>query len=435
MLMCPVNKGNFCRNGSHFFFTFVSIRPNFINMETINYQAKVNELLGHLSGYGYCAKHLQSFKRECRRIVDYLSVYGTFDGYIQGYSERFGVKLFPARLSIIRLIQCWIEEGRLPSRIHPLRNKETCYERLSDSLRCLVDSYVACCGGGWASSTRYATLHIVSSFLFYLQQCGGEFSAVTEENVWSYFYDTKSDALLRGHGVSAKVRHFLRWAGGSPGGECYARLQTMVPAIKSSSKAYDCLTEEDDRRLTDYVLGDGCGLSLRDTAIFAVARFCGLRACDIAALRMTDVDLAHSRLCVSQRKTGVSLELALRPVVGNAIVHYVMRERPQCSLPELFLVDEREVRPLTPGAVGEVCRKAYRLAGVRRDDCGGGSHLLRHRFAQSLIEGGACDSAAMRLLGHTSPSSLDVYLETDLRRLRDCALSISGFVIGKEVLR
>ena len=113
----------------------------------------------------------------------------------------------------------------------------------------------------------------------------------------------------------------------------------------------------------------------------------------------------------------------------------IMRERPQCSLPELFLVDEREVRPLTPGAVGEVCRKAYRLAGVRRDDCGSGSHLLRHRFAQSLIEGGACDSAAMRLLGHTSPSSLDVYLETDLRRLRDCALSISGFVIGKEVLR
>ena len=117
-------------------------------METINYQAKVNELLGHLSGYGYCAKHLRSFKRVCRRIVDYLSVYGTFDGYIQGYSERFGVKLFPARLSIIRLIQSWIEEGRLLSRIHPLRNKETCYERLSDSLLCLVDSYVACCGGG-----------------------------------------------------------------------------------------------------------------------------------------------------------------------------------------------------------------------------------------------------------------------------------------------
>jgi hypothetical protein len=40
----------------------------------------------------------------------------------------------------------------------------------------------------------------------------------------------------------------------------------------------------------------------------------------------------------------------------------------------------------------------------------------------------------MRLLGHTSPSSLEVYLESDDQRLRDCALSISGFKTGKEVL-
>jgi hypothetical protein len=40
----------------------------------------------------------------------------------------------------------------------------------------------------------------------------------------------------------------------------------------------------------------------------------------------------------------------------------------------------------------------------------------------------------MRLLGHVSPSSLNVYLETDERRLRECALSISDFAIGKEVL-
>lgn len=417
-----------------FLFIFVSIYHAFINMETINYQAKMNEFLGHLSGYGYSSSRLKSFKRECVRIVDYLSATGTLDGYIEGYSGRFGLKLYPVRLSVIRLIQSWLEEGRLPSRMHPLRHEATSYERLPESLRSLVDSYVTCCGSGWASSTRSVISQTVSSFLFYLHQSGGDFSAATEECVWAYFYDTRSDAALRGHCVSAKVRRFLRWAGGQPGGECYARLLAMVPAIKSPRKAYDCLTEEDDRLLTDYVLGDGCALSLRDTAIFAVARFCGLRACDIAALRMTDVDLARSRLRISQRKTGVALEQALRPVVGNAIVRYVMRERPESDLPELFLVDERETRPLTPGAVGKVCRKAYRLAGVGRDGRGG-SHLLRHRFAQSLIEGGACDSAAMRLLGHTSPSSLDVYLETDERRLRECALSISGFAIGKEVLR
>lgn len=131
--------------------------------------------------------------------------------------------------------------------------------------------------------------------------------------------------------------------------------------------------------------------------------------------------------------TGVPLVQALRPVVGNAVVRYVMQERPGSDLPELFLVDDREVRPLSPGTVGAVCDKAYRLAGVRQDGHRQGCHLLRHRFAQSLVDGGACDAAAMRLLGHSSPSSLDVYLETDERRLRECALSISDFAMGKEV--
>ncbi len=111
-----------------------------------------------------------------------------------------------------------------------------------------------------------------------------------------------------------------------------------------------------------------------------------------------------------------------------------MEERPASGLPEVFLVDDREVRPLSPGLVRCICDKAYRLAGVRRDGQRHGSHLLRHRFAQALVENGVGDSTAMRLLGHVSPSSLNVYLEADERRLRECALSISDFAIGKEVL-
>ena len=238
----------------------------------------------------------------------------------------------------------------------------------------------------------------------------------------------------KGGGVSYEVRRFLRWLCATPGGECYRRVLVFVPTVRQARKAFDCLTEEDDTRLVHFVTDDGCGLSLRDRAIFVVARFCGLRASDIAALRMDDIDLGRSRLSVRQRKTGVALEQALRPVVAGAICHYVARERPLSDLPELFLVDERDVRPLSPGTVGMVCDKVYRLAGVRQDGHRGGSHLLRHRFAQSLTDGGACDAAAMRLPGHTSPSSLNVYLDTDLKRLRDCALSISGFDLGKEVL-
>lgn len=207
--------------------------------------------------------------------------------------------------------------------------------------------------------------------------------------MWSYFYDTDADRLIRGISCSSAIRRFLRWAGGLPGGECYGRVLPMVPAVIRPRKPFDCMTEEEDDRLVSYILGEGCALSLRDAAIVTVARFCGLRACDVASLRMDDVDLGHSRLSVRQRKTGVPLAMPLRPVVGNAVIRYVMKERPESDLPELFLVEGREVRPLSPSTVTAVCDKVYRLAGIRQDghrrgchlpDGGGGMQHVPHLF-------------------------------------------------------
>ena len=403
-------------------------------MVTLNYQAKAETLLGYLSEHGYSVRYVSLFRNECERIVDYFSESGTLEGYLQAYGKRFGTVLPPYRKRVVRVILCYFENGRIPSRQHPMRRKESNYEMLSDANRCFVDSYMAVGSSRWSPSTARKVSRIVSSFLLHCQQSGSCLSDMAEDAVWSYFHDPGRDVVLRGVCYSSVIRRFLRWAGGQSGGACYAHILPMIPRMKQPHKVFDCLTAEEDSRLVEYVLGDGCELSLRDRAVLVVARFCGLRACDIASLRMEDVDLEHSRLSVRQRKTGVPMEQALRPVVGNAICRYVMEERPESGLPEVFLVGGREIRPLRPGLVGDICDKAYRLAGVRKNGHRHGSHLLRHRFAQTLVESGAGDSTAMRLLGHVSPSSLNVYLETDEVRLRECALSISDFAVGKEVL-
>ena len=391
-------------------------------------------MLGYLSGHNYCDGYVRVFRFECERILDYLSSTHSLDGYPQGYFERYGVEPLPYRLRFFRLIRSFLECGRLPSRRHPLQGKESCYGMLSEASRNHLDSYIASCGGGWSCVTAKNISSTVSSFLFHIQEVGTGMDAVTENDVWAYFYDSDKDVVLHGHGSSYNIRRFLMWVGNISGGEFYRRILPMVPRMKQVRKVYDCLTAEEDNRLVKYILDETCQLSLRDRAIVIIAWFCGLRASDIAALCMSDIDLSHSRLSIRQHKTGQPLELVLRPVVGNAVCRYVMEERPESDLSEVFLVDEREVRPLAPCTISRICDKAYRLAGIRQDGKHGGSHLLRHRFAQVLIEGGACDSTAMRLLGHTSPSSLNVYLETDGLRLRDCALSISDFKIGKEVL-
>ena len=403
-------------------------------MVTLNYQAKTDILLGYLSDHGYSGNYVSLFRNECKRIVEYFSEFGTLEGYLHAYGKKLGTVLPPYRERVVRVILCYFEDGRKPSRQHPMRRNESCYEMLSDANRGFVDSYMATGSAGWSPSTVKNTSCMVSSFLLHCQQSGSALSDMTEDTVWSYFYDSGMDVVLRGVCSCSVICRFLRWAGGQPGGEGYAHILPMIPRMKQPHKVFDCLTAEEDSRLVEYVLGDGCELSLRDRAVLVVARFCGLRACDIASLRMEDVDLEHSRLSVRQRKTGVPMELVLRPVVGNAICRYVMEERPESDLPEVFLIDEREIRPLRPGLVGDICDKAYRLAGVRKDGHRHGSHLLRHRFAQALVENGTSDSTAMRLLGHVSPSSLNVYLETDEQRLRECALCISDFAIGKEVL-
>ena len=392
-------------------------------------------MIGRLSEQGYSAGYVSFFSHECERLVGYMSSGGTFEAYLQGYCERYGLKLSYNREWVIDAIYRWFEDGQQPSRRHPLRRKATSYTRLSGLARSHVDAFIASCCRGLSASSQATMSHKVSAFLLHLEQSPGGLLDATEDTVWSYFYDSCKDIVRHGYGICSVIRRFLRWAGGLPDGACYAHILPLVPMMKQTRDVFDCLTEEEDKHLLAYVLDDGCSLSLRDRGIFAMARFCGLRACDIVALRMSDIDLGRSRLTVRQRKTGRQMEMALRPVVGNAVCRYVMQERPVSDLPELFLVDERDVRPLTPNAVGNVCNKVFRLAEIRQEGKRrGGSHLLRHRFAQSLVEGGACDSAAMRLLGHASPVSLDVYLETDIRRLRDCAIGISDFGTGKEVL-
>jgi hypothetical protein len=73
-------------------------------MDTVYYQAKAQTLLVYLSEQNYSANYMSLFKKESERAVDYLSSYGSFDGYLENYSERFGLNLNVFRLGAVRLI-------------------------------------------------------------------------------------------------------------------------------------------------------------------------------------------------------------------------------------------------------------------------------------------------------------------------------------------
>ena len=90
------------------------------------------------------------------------------------------------------------------------------------------------------------------------------------------------------------------------------------------------------------VLGDGdeervvraCAagvVSARDAAITLLALSTGLRACDIVALRMGDVDWRGPTIGIVQQKTGNPLTLPLPALLLGKLATYVLDERPSCA--------------------------------------------------------------------------------------------------------
>lgn len=161
--------------------------------------------------------------------------------------------------------------------------------------------------------------------------------------------------------------------------------------------------------------------------------YTGLRGCDISALTLDNFDWEHDLIQITQAKTGQPLTLPLRAVVGNVVFDYLLHERPQCIEPYVFLTVRVPHRRLHTSNLDAICSKVMRKAGIRQGENERKSiHLFRHYVATALLQVGIQQPVISAALGHVSPASLDRYLSTEFKRLKECSLSIEAFPIGKE---
>ena len=74
-------------------------------------------------------------------------------------------------------------------------------------------------------------------------------------------------------------------------------------------------------------------LTFREKAIVSLALYTGIRGCDIANLKLTDIDWKKERVSFVQEKTGNPIVLPLLPHVGNSLFDYIRNERTKVSAP------------------------------------------------------------------------------------------------------
>lgn len=169
----------------------------------------------------------------------------------------------------------------------------------------------------------------------------------------------------------------------------------------------------------------------RDFAMFLLIATYGLRASEVAALKLDDIAWRTRQIRVPRPKVGTPLLLPLTDEVGSAVLDYLRRGRSASTDRHLFLRVEVPLGPLGRGAVGDAFRAWARRAGTPLS-VRSGPHCLRHALALHLLRKGASLKAIGDLLGHRSPESTGVYLRLDVDDLRDVALPLPAAPIAEE---
>jgi integrase/recombinase XerD len=157
-------------------------------------------------------------------------------------------------------------------------------------------------------------------------------------------------------------------------------------------------------------------LGLRDRALLEVLYASGLRAGEIAGLRLENY-LREEKLL---RVIGKGDRERLVPVGEKAIAAidlWLERGRPELVKPktggEIFLAAHG--RRLTTARLWQIVRGIAARAGLEKKIW---PHLLRHSFATHLLSRGADLRAIQEMLGHASLATTQVYTHVDQARLK-----------------
>lgn len=158
----------------------------------------------------------------------------------------------------------------------------------------------------------------------------------------------------------------------------------------------------------------------RDYAILLLLVTYGLRAREVAALSLDDIDWKRERLRVPERKADHSTAYPLSTVVGEAVVDYLRHGRPKTPDRHVFFRIVAPCAPLTWSAISCRVSRYLRKAGISIFRAG--SHTLRHTCVQRLVDADFSLKVIGDYVGHRSPASTEIYSKVAVEILRKVAL-------------
>jgi site-specific recombinase XerD len=211
------------------------------------------------------------------------------------------------------------------------------------------------------------------------------------------------------------LRSFLRFL--YQRGDITSDLASALPSVANwrlSHLPKSLLPEQVERLLASCDRQTAIGR--RDFAILLLLARLGLRAGEVVALTLEDLDWEAGAFTV-HGKGNRREQLPLPEDAGDALVDYLRHGRPPCTSRRVFIRGRAPHQGFSSSvAVCDVVRRALVRAGLNPPFKG--AHLLRHSLATSMLRGGASLGEIGDILRHCRPETTQIYAKVDLDALR-----------------
>ncbi len=316
-------------------------------------------------------------------------------------------------LSILREIE--VTKPATPNSLEPLQQIEHDFEQYLLQIRGLAQ----------VSITRHRT-----PLRKFLRECCADgitsFPKLTGKDVTRFLVQHAHDqSPSSAKSMCWSLRAFCRYL--LHQGHTTCDLSTAVPSIRTWKFA--ALPELLSIEQIQSVL-DGCdrstAIGLRDYAVLMLLSRLGLRANEVALLRLDDIDWHSGRLIV-RGKGRVQDPLPILSDVGAAVTDYLHHARPITESRYLF------VRALAPhsrfassAAVSMIATTALTRAGLQLRHKG--AHIFRRSLATQMLDAGASLSEIGQVLRHKDHDTTRLYAKVDINGLNALALPWPGEV-------
>jgi site-specific recombinase XerD len=154
----------------------------------------------------------------------------------------------------------------------------------------------------------------------------------------------------------------------------------------------------------------------RDYAILRCLVDLGLRSCEVATLRLDDIDWKNGTLTIRTGKSQRCDVLPLPSSTGRAIAEYLRKARPANESRAVFVRHRAPFHlPVSPSVIRSVVRQAAARSGLM--DRLHGPHRLRHSAATRMLHRGATLKQIADILRHRSLDTTAIYAKVDVPRL------------------